>query len=80
VSPLPASPAVPAPRIIEDDDLEPVDDDEGYAPCEDPSLKTAETLSVPPPTSIEQLTNSDGQYIDEIVNHALQLFGGRILV
>jgi DNA polymerase-3 subunit gamma/tau len=80
VSPLPASPAVPAPRIIEDDDLEPVDDDEGYAPCEDLSLKTAETLSVPPPTSIEQLTNSDGQYIDEIVNHALQLFGGRILV
>lgn len=80
VSPLPASPAVPVPRIIEDDDLEPVDDDEGYAPCEDPSLKTAETLSVPPPTSIEQLTNSDGQYIDEIVNHALQLFGGRILV
>ena len=80
VSPLPASPAVPAPRIIEDDDLEPVDDDEGYAPCDDPSLKTAETLSVPPPTSIEQLTNSDGQYIDEIVNHALQLFGGRILV
>lgn len=80
VPPPPASPAVPAPRIIEDDDLEPVDDDEGYAPCEDTSIKTVETLSVPPPTSIEQLTNSDGQYIDEIVNHALQLFGGRIIV
>lgn len=80
VPPPPASPAVPAPRIIEDDDLEPVNDDEGYAPCEDTSIKMVETLSVPPPTSIEQLTNSDGQYIDEIVNHALQLFGGRIIV
>jgi hypothetical protein len=68
------------PQFQVEEDLEPVDDDEGYAPCEEPSYQPNTSLPVPPPTSIEQLTNSDGQYIDEIVNHALSLFGGRILV
>lgn len=70
----------PMPQFQVEEDLEPVDDDEGYAPCEEPSYQPNTSLPVPPPTSIEQLTNSDGQYIDEIVNHALSLFGGRILV
>lgn len=83
VAPAPApqkSVTPPMPQFQVEEDLEPVDDDEGYAPCEEPSYQPNTSLPVPPPTSIEQLTNSDGQYIDEIVNHALSLFGGRILV
>lgn len=80
-APVPQKSATPPmPQFQVEEDLEPVDDDEGYAPCEEPSYQPNTSLPVPPPTSIEQLTNSDGQYIDEIVNHALSLFGGRILV
>ncbi len=59
-----------------DDSLEPMDE-EGYMPC-------LNTLP-PPPTQqpstrsvrVETLQTSDGQYVDEILNLAVRLFGGR---
>lgn len=77
VSPPPLTPP-PTLVITDDETLEPLDEDDEYAPCEAFQGGPAETAA--PPTRIEQLTNSDGQYIDEIVNHALRLFGGRIIV
>ena len=77
VSPTPLTPP-PTLVITDDETLEPLDEDDEYAPCEAFQGGPAETAA--PPTRIEQLTNSDGQYIDEIVNHALRLFGGRIIV
>jgi DNA polymerase-3 subunit gamma/tau len=81
VTPSP-SPAVGAPTLATEDEAMDLilEDEEGYAPCEAPSFQTANTLPDPTPTKIEQLQNSNGQYIDEIVNHALQLFGGYINV
>ena len=80
--PVPVSPTplTPPPTLVltDDETLEPLDEDDEYAPCEAFQGGPAETAA--PPTRIEQLTNSDGQYIDEIVNHALRLFGGRIIV
>lgn len=81
ITPSP-SPAVGAPTLATEDEAMDLilEDEEGYAPCEAPSFQTANTLPDPTPTKIEQLQNSNGQYIDEIVNHALQLFGGYINV
>lgn len=82
--PVPVSPTplTPPPTLVLTDDeaLEPLDEDDDYAPCAEPFQGTSAAATEPPPTRIEQLTNSNGQYIDEIVNHALQLFGGRIIV
>ena len=82
--PVPVSPTplTPPPTLVLTDDeaLEPLDEDDDYAPCAEPFQGTPVAATEPPPTRIEQLTNSNGQYIDEIVNHALQLFGGRIIV
>jgi DNA polymerase III gamma/tau subunit len=85
VTAVPLSPSpttvTSAPVLNDDDDLvDPMEDDEAYAPCEATYSQATVDASIPPPTKIEQLTNSDGQYLDEIVNHALRLFGGRILV
>ena len=78
VSPTPLVTPPPTLVLTDDEALEPLDEDDEYAPCEAFQGGPAETAA--PPTRIEQLTNSDGQYIDEIVNHALRLFGGRIIV
>lgn len=82
--PVPVSPTplTPPPTLVLTDDeaLEPLDEDDDYAPCAEPFQGASVAATEPPPTRIEQLTNSNGQYIDEIVNHALQLFGGRIIV
>jgi DNA polymerase-3 subunit gamma/tau len=82
--PVPVSPTplTPPPTLVLTDDeaLEPLDEDDDYAPCAEPFQGAPVAVTEQPPTRIEQLTNSNGQYIDEIVNHALQLFGGRIIV
>lgn len=79
------TPSLPPPTAIvqtipDAADLDPLEEEEQYAPClmdVTPSSAGEPTI---PPTVVEPLTNSNGQYIDEIVNHALQTFGGRILV
>ena len=64
----------PAPEA-EDDEVEDV-----LEPCVAPG--TGIEAETPPaqPIPAEPLKTSDGQYVDEILNHALRLFGGRVLV
>lgn len=68
LSPLPVAMAEP------DDDLAPLDD-EGYEPCADPSPPTPQTIA-PRAVRVETLQDSGGQYVDEILNVAVRLFGG----
>lgn len=80
VPPTPLQHPVPSAETSDEEILEPLDDDDEYAPCAESFHGTMAAEPISPSTKIEELTNSSGQYIDEIVNHALHVFGGRIQV
>ena len=71
--PRPVAPPQPTPE----EDLVPEDEEE-LEPC---LLHTPpEPVGATPPVPAEPLQNSDGQYVDEIVNITLRLFGGHVRI
>lgn len=70
---VPPSPLSVA-EVEPEDDLAPLED-EGYAPCAEDLSSMPQ--SVPPrAVRVETLQDSGGQYVDEILNLAVRLFGG----
>ncbi len=78
----PAPPRHPPPIALREPEPDDGDTDGGeWMPCEDPATGISAPHGQPaPPPVAEPLQMTDGRYADEIVNHALRLFGGRVVV
>lgn len=59
--------------VVEEDDLQPFDEEADFEPPEGPSEAPAEAGSEP-------LQMIGGRYKDEIINHVIRLFGGQIRI
>lgn len=70
---VPPSPLSVA-EVEPEDDLAPLED-EGYAPCAE-DLPSMSQSAPPRAVRVETLQDSGGQYVDEILNLAVRLFGG----
>ncbi|HIV09819.1 MAG TPA: hypothetical protein IAC79_06880, partial [Candidatus Spyradenecus faecavium] len=74
----PPRPAAPLPPKPAEEDLVPDEDETAFEPCLLHENPLPEGAAAPVPA--EPLQNSDGQYVDEIVNVALRLFGGHVRI
>ncbi len=74
----PPKPFIPPTQVADETEEQTLDDE--YEPYDEPSMPPV-TNDIAPPTIIaEPLKQSaDGRYVDEIINHTLRLFGGRVL-
>lgn len=74
---------IPSTRVVEslpEDSEDEVDDEVDEVAEPNWEAVNGGSVPAPEPPKTEPLTSSDGRYVDEILNHALRLFGGTVTV